>query len=203
MSDTDSDATIEPDPKEWEEDARKSIECMGQKQLSKRHSKIHDISDSEDEEVKYEKHAQKKNNDRNSPSLFDRRKERQQKVNNSSDFSPHLKNSSDFSPQLKKISSCPLASLKESPSRDFSSLKRRATDSSQNSAKPSEDKKETQDKKTLSFRQDGSEQASCSHHLKGYLKRKHISKSTKPKCQYGSKCYRKNPAHFMEYSHPG
>jgi len=24
----------------------------------------------------------------------------------------------------------------------------------------------------------------------------------KPACQYGAKCYRKNPQHFKEYSHP-
>lgn len=27
--------------------------------------------------------------------------------------------------------------------------------------------------------------------------------STLPVCPYGAKCYRKNPQHFKEYSHPG
>ena len=25
----------------------------------------------------------------------------------------------------------------------------------------------------------------------------------RPLCKYGANCYRKNPAHFMEYAHPG
>lgn len=25
----------------------------------------------------------------------------------------------------------------------------------------------------------------------------------RPACKYGTKCYRKNPAHFEEYRHPG
>jgi hypothetical protein len=28
------------------------------------------------------------------------------------------------------------------------------------------------------------------------------AKSELPLCKYGKDCYRKNPAHFMEYSHP-
>ncbi len=27
--------------------------------------------------------------------------------------------------------------------------------------------------------------------------------STKPVCQYGKECYRKNPDHLKEYHHPG
>ena len=36
-----------------------------------------------------------------------------------------------------------------------------------------------------------------------------IKESTKrkvedlPPCKYSSECYRKNPVHFLEYSHPG
>ena len=26
---------------------------------------------------------------------------------------------------------------------------------------------------------------------------------TRPLCKYGTACYRKNPAHFQEYRHPG
>ena len=26
---------------------------------------------------------------------------------------------------------------------------------------------------------------------------------TRPSCKYGTACYRKNPAHFEEYRHPG
>ncbi len=26
---------------------------------------------------------------------------------------------------------------------------------------------------------------------------------TRPVCKYGAECYRKNPAHFEEYRHPG
>lgn len=29
------------------------------------------------------------------------------------------------------------------------------------------------------------------------------SGEVKPKCQYGRRCYRKNPSHFKEYDHPG
>ena len=27
--------------------------------------------------------------------------------------------------------------------------------------------------------------------------------NTRPLCKYGTACYRKNPAHFQEYRHPG
>ena len=27
--------------------------------------------------------------------------------------------------------------------------------------------------------------------------------ASKPVCQYGASCYRKNPDHFKQYSHPG
>lgn len=38
----------------------------------------------------------------------------------------------------------------------------------------------------------------------GILKLNHLkSGETKPKCQYGRRCYRKNPSHFKEYDHPG
>ena len=28
-------------------------------------------------------------------------------------------------------------------------------------------------------------------------------RSSKPRCKYGTLCYRKNPLHFQEYAHPG
>jgi len=33
-------------------------------------------------------------------------------------------------------------------------------------------------------------------------KKKSKIEENKPLCQYGAKCYRKNPQHFREYSHP-
>ena len=34
------------------------------------------------------------------------------------------------------------------------------------------------------------------------IRRKMATKNTKPRCKFGEKCYRKNPQHLQQYSHP-
>lgn len=178
MSDTDSDVTIEPDPSDWDHSPNLFTPSPPKQSVSKRQSSYHQLSDSDNEEprssVKQSFHQTTEDfsNGRSSPKL------------------------------LKKIKK---SSLSKSPSLSLQKNEKSSVlskiDDQNNSAKS----------KNL----DAVKDVPQKHiHDSQVLKRKHSSGDSSnrisetsssqalPPCKYGSKCYRKNPDHLKEFSHP-
>ncbi|XP_056022716.1 tyrosyl-DNA phosphodiesterase 1-like isoform X3 [Ostrea edulis] len=180
MSDTDSDATIEPDPSDWDS----PLFCNPsptKPTFPKRQSTNHQLSDSEDEEPKSvmkqpatirRQNTQDFLSGRTSPKLLKKVNKHvmayspistSQKDKNSSEF----KKTSDQNNSARGGKSGASKSVPETRVKDCPSLKRKHSSSDSSSR--------------------GLVQSAC---------------QSIPPCQYGSNCYRKNPAHFKEFSHP-
>lgn len=178
MSDTDSDVTIEPDPSDWDHSPNLFTPSPPQS-VSKRQSSYHQLSDSDNEEpcssVKQSFQHQTTedlSNGRSSPKLLKR-------INKSS---------------LSKSPSS--SSQKNEKSIVFGKI-----DDQNNSAK---DKKLDASKGVPQKKLHDSQVLKRKHSSGDSSKRvsETISSQALPPCKYGSKCYRKNPDHLKEFSHP-
>lgn len=178
MSDTDSDVTIEPDPSDWDHSPNLFTPSPPQS-VSKRQSSYHQLSDSDNEEpcssVKHSFQHQTTedlSNGRSSPKLLKR-------INKSS---------------LSKSPSS--SSQKNEKSIVFGKI-----DNQNNSAK---DKKLDASKGVPQKKLHDSQVLKRKHSSGDSSKRvsETISSQAVPPCKYGSKCYRKNPDHLKEFSHP-
>ena len=98
----------------------------------------------------------------------------------------HTLSDSESDTELNLRSSPSLISNKQSASKSFTS-KTKSHDSS------SEDEEPTLNNKNNSY--NIPERSGVKRHVE--------SESTKPLCEYGSKCYRKNPQHFKDFRHIG
>lgn len=178
MSDTDSDVTIEPDPSDWDHSPNLFTPSPPKQSVSKRQSSYHQLSDSDNEEppssVKQSFHqtTEDSSNGRSSPKL------------------------------LKKIKK---SSLSKSPSLSLQKNEKSSVlskiDDQNNSAKS----KNLDAVKDVTQKQIHDSQVLKRKHSSGDSS-KRISETSSsqalPPCKYGSKCYRKNPDHLKEFSHP-
>ena len=196
VSDSDSDITVGPDDIIGDS-PQKPSPALKQPSLTKRRSEVHEISDSEEESeeffiLKGKKRASEK-------------KSHSGKQNTSSSETRTDTKNVNVKPSKSSIDTVAKSPIKGTikSSTDIEDwLNKIEHVSSKNSPKTDNGKNENQSAKTGS---------KISEHSAG-LKRKQTvlleeEKSTpskkQPPCQYGSKCYRKNPSHFEEYSHPG
>lgn len=176
MSDTDSDVTIEPDPSDWDHSPNLFTPSPTQS-VSKRQSSYHQLSDNDEPCSSVKQSFQQQttedlSNGRSSPKLLKR-------INKSS---------------LSKSPSS--SSQKNEKSIVFGKI-----DNQNNSAK---DKKLDASKGVPQKKLHDSQVLKRKHSSGDSSKRvsETISSQALPPCKYGSKCYRKNPDHLKEFSHP-
>lgn len=180
MSDTDSDVTIEPDPSDWDHSPNLFTPSPPKQSVSKRQTSYHQLSDSDNEEpcssVKQSFQHQGTediSNGRSSPKLLKRIKK------------SSLSKSPSLSSQKNEIKSSVLEKIGD----QNNSAKHKKPDASK-----SVPQKQIHDSQVLKRKHSSGDSS------------KRISDTSSsqalPPCKYGSKCYRKNPDHLKEFSHP-
>ncbi|XP_061174599.1 tyrosyl-DNA phosphodiesterase 1-like isoform X1 [Saccostrea echinata] len=177
MSDTDSDATIEPDPSDWDSPNLFSPSPT-RPSISKRQSTYHQLSDSDDEPDFVKRQAKTVHGQNTDDSMNGKTSPKLLKKNHK----PILANSS-------------LSKIKDEKSTDMEKL-----NDQNNSAR---NKKSGIGKIVPEKRVDSP--SLKRKHSSGDSSRRSPARETSkslPPCKFGSKCYRKNPDHFKEFSHP-
>ena len=176
MSDTDSDVTIEPDPSDW--DLCPNLKIPTNSSLSKRQKSYHNMSDSEEEEpsLKLPAAIQRQNTE----------------DSHSGRSSPRLLKKIKRSPLSKTLISNSLQGEKSAVLDSESDLNNSAR-SKKSSESKSVPRKESRDSPALKRKHSSGDSPKRSPSAK--------SSEVLPLCRYGSKCYRKNPEHFKEFSH--